>query len=120
MRRAAGARWEQHAREHLEQAGLATLAENFHSRFGEIDLVMSEDGMLVFVEVRYRKASRGPAAAESVDLHKQRKLIRAAQFFLLKHPRWQQATARFDVVAIEPDDNGKARLRWLRDAFRAG
>lgn len=120
MRRAEGARWEQYARDHLLRSGLTLITENFHSRFGEIDLIMSEQSMLVIVEVRYRRAAVGPGAVESVDTHKQRKLMRATQFFLLRQPRWQQASVRFDVVAIEPGNDGEVQIQWLRDAFRAG
>ncbi|HQW59551.1 MAG TPA: YraN family protein, partial [Thermomonas sp.] len=49
---------------------------------------------------------------------KRRKLIRAAQVFLLRHPRHADAPCRFDVVAACGDPDAP-RLDWLRDAFRA-
>src|SRR5690554_5120004 len=49
-----GQAWEELACSHLQAAGLALLARNFRTRFGELDLVMREAGVLVFVEVRYR------------------------------------------------------------------
>ena len=48
---------EQTALQHLQSAGLALVERNFSSKYGEIDLVMTEADVLVFVEVRYRKSA---------------------------------------------------------------
>jgi len=67
----------------------------------------------VFVEVRARGSSGHGGAAGSVSVAKQRRIVRAAQHFLLS---WAELPpCRFDVVAI---DGGN--LQWLPGAFDAG
>lgn len=117
-RRAAGLHWESRALEHLRGQGLVPIARNFHSRFGEIDLVMREGATLVFVEVRYRGPRANVRAADTISAGKQRHIMRTAEFFLLRHPEWRDAVMRFDVVAIDAAEGERERLSWHRDAFR--
>lgn len=117
-----GAAAESAARAELQRAGLRDIAANARYRLGELDLVMldpaADGGTLVFVEVRYRAGGSFGGGAASVDAGKQRKLVRAAQQFLLAHPRFNDAPCRFDVVEAEGDP-AAPRLHWIRDAFRA-
>jgi len=99
----------------LEAAGLQLLARNVASRVGELDLVMQDGDVLVFVEVRSRSSSRFGGAAASVTVAKQQRLARAAQVFLKTTWRGPPPRCRFDVVAISP-----AGIDWLRDAFTPG
>lgn len=106
------------ALEHLAARGLHLVTRNFRCRAGEIDLVMRDGEALVFVEVRYRRTSRFVTPPETVDSFKQRKLLRAAAFFLARHRQCRDLTMRFDVVSlVGPLPDGIA-LQWLRDAFR--
>ena len=91
---------------------------NFRCRLGEIDLVMQDGECLVFVEVRYRKAHGFGSAATSVDVRKQRKLTRAARFFLSRHRRLANRPVRFDVIGIDVVAGDELRIEWIRDAFR--
>ena len=122
-RRARGAGDEAATRDHLLRAGLRAVAANANFRLGELDLVMMDDAAfgeptLVFVEVRYRKDDGYGSGADSVDRHKQRKLVRAAELFLLAHRRFADMPCRFDVVEAQGDP-AEPRLHWIRDAFRA-
>ncbi|MGY3265938.1 YraN family protein [Lysobacter sp. HA35] len=116
--RSRGARVEVAAREHLIRAGLTPVAANANYRFGELDLVMREGATLVFVEVRYRADDRFGGGAQSITHAKRRKLVQAASAFLAAHPRWSDASCRFDVIDASGDVERPA-LTWLRDAFRA-
>lgn len=78
---------------------------------------MLDGDCLVFVEVRYRRHSRYPGAAASVDRHKQRRLALAAAVFARSRRQWSNVRMRFDVVAF---DGEEAAMHWLRDAFRPG
>jgi len=102
----------------LLAAGLREVAANANYRFGELDLVMLDGAVLVFVEVRYRRDDRYGGGAASVDARKRRKLVLAAQSFLAAHPRHADGACRFDVVEADGDP-AAPRLNWLRDAFRA-
>ena len=116
--RDAGAHYESAALAHLIHAGLALVVRNYHCRFGEIDLVMRERDVVVFVEVRYRSASRFGDGVDSVGAAKCAKLVRAAGAFLAEHPRLAGATCRFDVLAIG-DGTDAPSVDWRRNAFEA-
>lgn len=99
-------------------AGLREVARNVHARSGELDLVMQDGDGLAFVEVRYRASAQFGGGAESVDWSKQRRLVRAAELFLLRNKRWAEAPCRFDIVDATGDPDAPT-LTWIRDAFRA-
>ena len=104
---------EHEARAFLETQGLRFVAANYHSRRGEIDLVMRDGESLVFVEVRLRNNPGYGSAAASVDWRKQRKLVATAEHYLQRHPH--DGPARFDVVAIARGNT----IDWIRNAFEA-
>ena len=79
---------------------------------------MRHGDCLVFAEVRYRGGRRFTRAMLTVDVHKQRKLIRTAALFLAGRPQFANNPVRFDVVAIDADGLGSHTIEWLRDAFR--
>lgn len=109
-----GASAERVAEQWLAQRGLQTVARNYRSKRGELDLVMCDGDCVVFVEVRLRSRSDFGGASASVDGAKQRRLIATAQHFLLCHPAWCDAPCRFDVIA----GDGRGNWQWLRDAFQ--
>lgn len=74
--------------------------------------------LLVFVEVRYRRDSRHGSAAESITIHKQRRIIGAAQDFLMRHQDFADHPCRFDVVALHGDVNALG-CDWIAGAFSA-
>lgn len=113
-RAARGRAAEQRARAYLAGQGLRTRARNARFRTGEIDLVMEDGETIVFVEVRYRSRTDYGGAAASVDRGKQQRLTRAAAQYLARHGLAHRP-ARFDVVALGPDD----AIDWIRAAFEA-
>src|SRR3546814_12710077 len=78
---------------------------------GELDLVMLDGDTVVFVEVRYRKNTQWGGALDSIDARKRQKLIFAAQYFLQIESRWADYPCRFDVVAIDSNEIGRASCR---------
>jgi len=110
--------WEQTAESFLNNNGLKTLNRNYRCRLGEIDLVMLDRNTLVFTEVRYRGNDGYGSGAESVNLGKQRRIIRVAQSYLQQHSQHPLIACRFDVVSIGRK-NGKTELNWIRNAFQA-
>jgi putative endonuclease len=101
---------EDRALAHLLTHGLALVTRNFSCKGGEIDLIMQDGPGLVFVEVRARANARHGGAAASITATKQRRLIIAAQVYLLRHKK--VPPCRFDVIAIDGDS-----LTWLRNAI---
>jgi putative endonuclease len=121
-RRNQGAQVERLARAFLESQGLDAVAANANFRLGELDLVMRDGETLVFVEVRYRRqgshAQGFGGGAASVDARKRRKIVAAAEQFLLAHRAYARSACRFDVVAAS-GDTAAPEFDWLLDAFRA-
>jgi putative endonuclease len=101
---------------YLQQQGLRLVCRNYRTPGrggGEIDLVMGErDGTLVFVEVRRRQSSLHGGAAASVGRTKQRRVVLAAQHYLLRVRTLPPC--RFDVIEVTPEG-----CHWLRAAFDA-
>lgn len=115
MSKAQGALYEQQACAYLKKQGLRLVTANFHSRLGEIDLIMLDGEQLVFIEVKARSKSSFTSAVEAVTRSKQQKIIRTAQFFLGSHQQYQKHHCRFDVIAIAI--NGSSPIQWLKNAF---
>lgn len=109
-----GSEAEDRAQALIEAQGLRVEARNFRCRSGEIDIVAQDGDTLVFVEVRSRSHDRQGGAAASVDLRKQRRLIRAAEYYLLRHPDQRHRPCRFDVIALDADRDAN----WIRNAFQ--
>ena len=107
---------EEQACRFLEGKGLKLLTHNYSCRQGEIDLVMRDNEMLVFVEVRYRRSKDYGSAVESVDSRKQAKLISTAQHYLQQHRQAARHPCRFDVVGISPC-GADFEIEWLSNAI---
>lgn len=112
-----GDRAETLALNYLKRQGLCLVERNYrvaagpNARGGEVDLILrARDGTLVFVEVRCRGSAGHGGAAASVTPLKQRRLVFAAQHYLLQ---WASPPpCRFDVVAVQGD-----AIEWLPAAF---
>ena len=102
----------------LQREGLTPITRNFRCRLGEIDLIMRDENCLVFVEVRYRSSNRFSRAGLTVDIHKQRKIIRTAALFLAKRAQFANSIVRFDIVAVDADEHDNKTIEWIKDAFR--
>jgi putative endonuclease len=107
---------EQLAFDFLVGHNLCPVARNFHSRGGEIDLIMLDGDCLTFIEVRYRASTVFTPASHTVDSHKQRKIIRTAAMFIARNRQLSKHTMRFDVIAIEGRES--TAIDWIKDAFR--
>ena len=116
-RRHRGQRAERQVLHWLRQQGLTPLVANYRCRLGEVDLIMEHGDTLVFVEVRWRARGDFGGALASVDFRKQRRLTRAARHFLAHHPLQARRPCRFDVIGLEPDDQGTVRYHWIQNAF---
>ncbi|WP_410211374.1 YraN family protein [Aquirhabdus sp.] len=121
----AGQYAEERALAFLKTQGFTLVVQNFHGKVGEIDLVMTKDKLLIFVEVRLRRPSRFGSAAESVTFAKQRKISKTAALFLQRFSQYESYDCRFDVVTIEGNpalqDSAMPELKidWLEGAFYA-
>ena len=119
-----GQKTERIACDYLKQAGLVLIAKNFHSKFGEIDLIMQDASYLVFVEVRFRHNDNYGHPLDTIDYKKQNKLLKTIQFFLLKNPQYEHYPARIDAVGLmqspKPGVQGTYKgydIQWIKNAI---
>ena len=106
-----GDHYEKIAGDYLRLQGLSLITSNYRSRYGEIDLIMHDENVLVFVEVRYRRSNKFGGAAMSITPAKQRKIALTAMTFLQKNNKTDHH-CRFDVVAIS-----EYGTQWIKSAF---
>ncbi len=111
-----GQRAENLAAGYLEQRGLPVLTRNYRCRGGEIDLICRDRKTLVFVEVRLRRNSGFGGAAASITPGKQRRIVLAAQHYLMTQGQGD-CDCRFDCVLLDAMNEG--HIEWIRDAFSA-
>jgi putative endonuclease len=106
----------------LEKQGLVSLHRNFRCRMGEIDLIMRDGEMLVFVEVRFRRPGQHGDGAGSITYAKRQKLVRCAGYYLGTRRISSHQKCRFDVVSVgQKGSAGHAdyEFAWIRAAFQS-
>lgn len=100
MTREIGMKGEELAVQVLAARGYKILAKNYRTRGGEIDIVARREGIVHFIEVKTR--TKGAAdygrPSEAVNHEKQRRIRRAARYYLMHH---EEAVSSFDVIEIE-------------------
>ncbi len=108
--------WESVACNYLNKKHLKKIKRNYTCKAGEIDIIMTDKNTLVFVEVKYRKNDDWVSALESVTKTKQRRIIKAAQMYLLQNKKYEDWNCRFDVVSIQGDKKNP-EIDWITNAF---
>lgn len=94
-----GKEGERVAERYLQKKGYTLVERNYRCPAGELDLIVLDRRVVVFVEVKTRTGHGFGSPLEAVEFRKQRKMIQVAQFFLAEK-RLQQRDARFDVVGV--------------------
>ena len=114
-----GAWGEALAAEYLRKKKYKIEAVGYHSRFGEIDLIVSDRKYLVFVEVKLRKSANFAQAHEYVNRGKQDRIRMTASMYLSQNPTDLQP--RFDVIEIyapEGTETLRPEILHMEDAFQ--
>ncbi len=109
-----GRRGEDAALEYLLKNGYTYRDRNFRAERCEIDLIVMNGDMLVFVEVKSRHGSEHGLGREAVNKAKQRNIIKAAQLYAVKFGLTENFI-RFDVIEVDLDT---IRIEHIKDAFR--
>ncbi len=116
-----GRRGEQLAAEHFARLGYRVLARNHRTRFGELDLVLADEGeaTIVFCEVKARRLGTGGDWRDNLHEAKQKQVRTMAAAWLNEvTDRPFGADLRFDAVGVTVDDRGGlVRLDHLEAAF---
>lgn len=100
-----------------EKSGYSVIKRNYHSRFGEIDLIAESETELCFVEVKTRNLSSLGNPSEAVDYRKRKKLTLTAMKYLSENECFKQP--RFDVVEVWQQEGKLVRYNLIKNAFYA-
>jgi putative endonuclease len=106
---------EQEVAKWLESKGYTLLETNYRYQHAEIDLIMTHQGLLVFIEVKFRTGTRFGYAEEFVHATKKRLLVKAADQYIYQKD-WHR-DIRFDIVGVCQDPMGTLHFRQFEDAF---
>lgn len=93
-----GKKGERSAAKYLKRRGFKILARNLKTPFCEVDVVAKMRDMLVFCEVKTRTADLYGNPSEAVNLKRQSRYKRAAEFYLKNAAK--DYTLRFDVIEV--------------------
>src|ERR1700742_5239817 len=111
-RHSLGRRGEALAAEHLERLGYRIVARNYRTRFGELDLVATDDFVLVFCEVKTRRAGDPWDSLGEAKRRQVRSMGRAWLADVRERPRCSEL--RFDAIGVVIDRDGAlVRLEHL-------
>lgn len=108
-----GWRGEEVVRRWLEQRGYVFVERNFRTRYGEIDLVMRDGDVTVFVEVKTRQSLAFGPAVESMSLMKIKRLHTTIEQYCQRHP--DVVTYRLDVVIVDANFKPVAHLDTITE-----
>ncbi len=108
---------EQVAAAWLRSQGCKILARNFRGPHrGELDIVARDGKLLLFVEVKTRRAGNKIRGLDAVGKDKQRLIERGANAWL-KSLGTRDLPWRFDVIEISVAEGKKPQVNWVKDAF---
>ncbi len=101
---------------HLQQKGYLLEAANWRCPHGELDLIVRQGDMLVFVEVKTRHNISTAPAFVSITPRKRERLVASAHAYLTAH-ELEEAAWRIDAVAIAIPKNGQPIIEHVEDAL---
>jgi putative endonuclease len=111
-----GARGETAACGFLKDLGYEILEKNYQCKIGEIDVIARRKGRLAFVEIKTRTSAQRGAPQEAVNLQKQEKIFKVAQWYM-KEKKLEKIAVAFDVVAVLWGEGQAPEMRLIADAF---
>ncbi|MBQ1231542.1 MAG: YraN family protein [Clostridia bacterium] len=103
---------------YLRERGFIITKRNFHSRYGEIDIIAENAQYILFVEVKTRKNNAFVSGFSAVDIHKRRKIIATAEEYLSKS--LTELQPRFDVAEITvfgEKERTEYKMNYIENAF---
>jgi putative endonuclease len=119
MNNASGKLGEDYAVELLIEKGYRILKRNYHSRFGEVDIIAENKAYIVFAEVKTRDENFSVSPLEAVTVGKQKKIIKTALLYLQLYR--SELQPRFDVIGITTCGSSYAikSVQHIENAFSA-
>lgn len=105
-----------YAADYFKKYGYTILAKNYTTKYGEIDLIVRQQKMIIFVEVKTRKNDFFGTAGQAVNHKKQQKIIHTAQLYIAQHQN-PSISYRFDIIEIYYSFSDRYRLNHIKGAF---
>lgn len=105
------------AEAYFKKAKYKILARRYKTKFGEVDLVLLKDDVVVFVEVKRRRNLEDSLYA--VTSKNRQRVEQAALYFISQHEAYVDAGMRFDVFVVGQED-GEIQVQHLDNAWEAG
>lgn len=102
---------------YLIKQGFGLLEHGFRCRNGEVDIIAEKAGELYFIEVKTRWSMTCGAPLEAVTHHKQRQVINAARFYLMKKKK-NDAFCHLSAIGVDMS-SGEPVIEFIKDAFEA-
>ena len=103
---------EEVAAAYLKDRGIRIVETNFHTRYGEIDLIGWDGKCVIFIEVKYRRSRAYGGPEGAVTPSKQKKICKSADYFRFQKRMSEDVPIRYDVVAICGEE-----IHWIPNAF---
>ena len=103
----------------LKEHGYEILEKNYKCKLGEIDVIARRHGRLTFVEIKTRTSTQFGTPQEAVNLQKQEKIFKVAEWYI-KEKKFSKTPIAFDVVAILWKEGQTPGIRLIADAFEKG
>ncbi len=106
---------ENKALEFLLRNGYELLHKNWRTRFGEIDIIVKKDNLIVFVEVKSLPKGNLDYLSKVLNKDKQERIIKTSKRFLLNNRQYSNSYIRYDVIVI--DMPGMSEVYHIENAF---
>lgn len=91
--------------------GYRLIRHRYRCYQGEIDLIVRKGNQIAFIEVKYRQ--HRDAAMNAISRRQIERIQRAADYFLMKYPRYHTCNVRFDACLV----TGRGRIQHLKGGF---
>lgn len=98
------------AAEYLKKDGFEVIEHNWHTKFGEIDIVATKSNTLVFVEVKLKIGDKFGSPEEMITKTKIQQVLNNAEVYLLAHTEFKNYNKRIDGVCIVMEGEHISRI----------
>ncbi len=110
-----GRNGEKQAATYLQEKGIEILEMNYHTPYGEIDIIGKQNGQILFFEIKTRTSQMFGYPEESITPKKKNALINSSMHYLQRHDLLD-CIWRIDVIAIL-QEKGYLRYDWIENAI---
>jgi putative endonuclease len=100
---------------YIENEGMEVVARNYHSRYGEVDIIALDGDTYAFVEVKTRTGTAYGTAGEAVGFSKRKKLLMTACCYI-EQEQLDGFNFRFDVAQVYVKNDGM-HMDYIKNAF---